>query len=571
VTNSFDIATEGLLQNGDGQCLKTVVRTDSAIQVAQSTHGVLVSREPGGSVVASSVVVPVTVTPATTQTVSAERVDTHVVVAPGCGNSSAPSGPADWGTLLNKPATFPPDPHVHDYEDLTGVPAEFPPEAHAHTIANVTGLEQRLLADGAAFTYDIDSANTDDGVTDPYVYKTTAAAFNHILTELLPRLPEGIATVTVRLGNGDWPAYDFTYLITYGAPDGIDGASYGYLGRVAYSNARFLFESKSTPTAIADNEWYAIASPAVYNAQYAAAAAVNKPLLLSRFPCRVRSNASVTWQEGYLLFPDNFRFSGMAFVADGSYAYLRLGNLGAKPVAAYGTSHWYNDIPVSEWATLSGYWGVYNADGAVAYIVHGGCEFSSLSPSNVTQKIAIVNPYSYGATLLQSPFYELVGNAVIWSVFAFIGAKFSSTASWISVAAQRGVYLRFSSGSVFKSGEVALEVYEVGKRGSQLGFGIDGGSASGSGMSIKNVASCAIACSNLSALSARHSLIGGFFQHDVYNSLLAYPKRFWGTGSPNGVIVATLGDTYINQSGGANTTLWVKESGVNTNTGWVAK
>jgi len=44
-----------------------------------------------------------------------------------------------------------------------------------------------------------------------------------------------------------------------------------------------------------------------------------------------------------------------------------------------------------------------------------------------------------------------------------------------------------------------------------------------------------------------------------------------GTGSPNGAVVGNLGDLYLNIAGGAATTLWVKESGVNTNTGWVGK
>jgi hypothetical protein len=44
-----------------------------------------------------------------------------------------------------------------------------------------------------------------------------------------------------------------------------------------------------------------------------------------------------------------------------------------------------------------------------------------------------------------------------------------------------------------------------------------------------------------------------------------------GNGSPNDVVIGSPGDIYTNRSGGANTTLWVKESGVDTNTGWVAK
>ena len=44
-----------------------------------------------------------------------------------------------------------------------------------------------------------------------------------------------------------------------------------------------------------------------------------------------------------------------------------------------------------------------------------------------------------------------------------------------------------------------------------------------------------------------------------------------GAGSPNGVVTASPPALYLNRSGGAGTTLYVKESGTNTNTGWVAK
>lgn len=44
-----------------------------------------------------------------------------------------------------------------------------------------------------------------------------------------------------------------------------------------------------------------------------------------------------------------------------------------------------------------------------------------------------------------------------------------------------------------------------------------------------------------------------------------------GTGSPNATITGSPGDLYINSSGGAATTLYVKESGAGTNTGWVGK
>lgn len=44
-----------------------------------------------------------------------------------------------------------------------------------------------------------------------------------------------------------------------------------------------------------------------------------------------------------------------------------------------------------------------------------------------------------------------------------------------------------------------------------------------------------------------------------------------GTGSPENVVTGSVGDLYTRTDGGANTTLYVKESGNNSNTGWVAK
>jgi hypothetical protein len=44
-----------------------------------------------------------------------------------------------------------------------------------------------------------------------------------------------------------------------------------------------------------------------------------------------------------------------------------------------------------------------------------------------------------------------------------------------------------------------------------------------------------------------------------------------GVGSPEGVVTASVGQLYTDTAGGAGTTLYVKESGVNTKTGWAAK
>jgi hypothetical protein len=45
----------------------------------------------------------------------------------------------------------------------------------------------------------------------------------------------------------------------------------------------------------------------------------------------------------------------------------------------------------------------------------------------------------------------------------------------------------------------------------------------------------------------------------------------YGIGTPEGKVTASPGRLYGNLSGGAGLTLYVKESGTNTNTGWVAK
>ena len=47
-------------------------------------------------------------------------------------------------------------------------------------------------------------------------------------------------------------------------------------------------------------------------------------------------------------------------------------------------------------------------------------------------------------------------------------------------------------------------------------------------------------------------------------------RIFWGNGSPEGVVTASVGALFLRADGGASTTLYVKESG-SGNTGWVAK
>jgi len=52
----------------------------------------------------------------------------------------------------------------------------------------------------------------------------------------------------------------------------------------------------------------------------------------------------------------------------------------------------------------------------------------------------------------------------------------------------------------------------------------------------------------------------------------ALDERFkFGEGSPEGVVTADIGCQYVNTDGGASTTIYIKTSGNDTNTGWTAK
>ena len=52
---------------------------------------------------------------------------------------------------------------------------------------------------------------------------------------------------------------------------------------------------------------------------------------------------------------------------------------------------------------------------------------------------------------------------------------------------------------------------------------------------------------------------------------LTFAGVLQGTGTPEGAVVANVGALFMRLDGGANTTLYVKESGAGLNTGWVAK
>lgn len=51
---------------------------------------------------------------------------------------------------------------------------------------------------------------------------------------------------------------------------------------------------------------------------------------------------------------------------------------------------------------------------------------------------------------------------------------------------------------------------------------------------------------------------------------MASTQLLSGNGAPNGVVFGNPGDLYENTAGGSGTTFYVKESGANTSTGWIA-
>lgn len=63
---------------------------------------------------------------------------------------------------------------------------------------------------------------------------------------------------------------------------------------------------------------------------------------------------------------------------------------------------------------------------------------------------------------------------------------------------------------------------------------------------------------------------GGGPQHAFYVVRPSGVRDFVGAGTPEAVVTAPIGSTYLNTSGGASTTLYVKTSGTG-NTGWTAK
>lgn len=64
--------------------------------------------------------------------------------------------------------------------------------------------------------------------------------------------------------------------------------------------------------------------------------------------------------------------------------------------------------------------------------------------------------------------------------------------------------------------------------------------------------------------------VEGTFEYwrSILNTLLTFIHI--GSGAPESVEVGSIGHLYLRTAGGAKTCIYIKESGTNTNTGWVA-
>jgi hypothetical protein len=75
------------------------------------------------------------------------------------------------------------------------------------------------------------------------------------------------------------------------------------------------------------------------------------------------------------------------------------------------------------------------------------------------------------------------------------------------------------------------------------------------------------------------SVLGNFSDETVQQALDILAQAivplagllYVGTGNPNGAVTASPPAIYLNRAGGAATTIWIKEAGVNTNLNWAGK
>jgi hypothetical protein len=594
VTDSFDIATEGLLQNSDGQCLKTVVRTNNAVKVANSTQAVTVSREASGGVIASSVDAPVTIALVPSQIVAAERVNTQLVVQPGCASGGA-GGVSSYNDLTDVPTEFPPGAHRHDASEIDNLPSTdwaniankpstFPPATHTHLISNITGLEPRIFASATHYTFDIDAANADNGVTDAYKFKDAAAAYAAVWS-LIPTLVSGLDNEIVLLfGNGVYSLYD--YISLFAGKD--DATNTGGCEGAPASDApcRFYIRAKNAPDVIPDASWSLISNWAT---QEATATTANNALIFGAF--RVvfyMTLAELDASTGYsasLGMGSNFTLDGVAFMYEARWgniqtAYMEFyGNQGLNGYAIVNTYGWWNtDNKLSVLNTNN----KYSATQFVEYDNYYALPaVKPIYRISTDVKMAFKDQwsgagYNYPTVVIINPLGSmyLVDSASYarrWCPKLYCAGG-TLTTGYITVSSNGAyMYSYFAAGSYCPSGKTMFTFSTPDYNPQALSAFQFVTPVTFTGVKIESVRRPKLIIGNFASITSKFTggLVGRFIQNS--GQIPDPPAVLYGNGSPESVVTGNVGDTYSNKTGGAGTTLYVKESGNNTNTGWIAK
>ena len=100
-----------------------------------------------------------------------------------------------------------------------------------------------------------------------------------------------------------------------------------------------------------------------------------------------------------------------------------------------------------------------------------------------------------------------------------------------------------------------------------FGISLDGTVPVGNQVNMSNLTEAKLSVGGVVIAKFQQTLMKWLMPQFIMNTSAAI---YAGSGSPNTVVTASPGSVYLNQSGGANVTLYIKESGVG-NTGWVAK
>lgn len=168
-----------------------------------------------------------------------------------------------------------------------------------------------------------------------------------------------------------------------------------------------------------------------------------------------------------------------------------------------------------------------------------------------TASIQVSNIYVEGVSN-NTNLFRFFDNVIISMIYGVERRNFVGPITYSSPTAESGVYIdspNLVNPLAFFTKTVAFS------RNASTGV-IDGGFVSSEGGTVRVVAQDLIATGSLS-LANLYVGGGGLTTKGIYG----------GTGSPEGVVTAAPGSLYLNNSGGAATTVWEKQSG-SGNTGW---